>query len=702
MRTNATFVFALMLLMSAVQLQAQLRWDVLGRMSTPRTRFQACVTEEARVIAVGGRTKGNETTATTEIIDAETGAITPGPTMSVARSEFALVKMSDSSIVAIGGYTFGYESNTDAVEVLDPNLQRWQLVGRLREARGQLAAIALDDTRILVVGGRIGNPNVRATCEIFDIANGSSALVQDFPYPTSHCQLIRNRNGEILAFSGRSGGPGSFRSDIIHRFNEGSKTWEKAGFVADSLFNPTIAALDDGGALWTGGSFRESNETDDFRSTIGRLEGSSFRKIGDMLEPRVWHSCTQINDTLCVATGGMNNTKTPYRTTELINIKTGNAATGPQMQTEHGNHSAVGLMVNNTRTMIVIGGYDVAGETDIVEILRDDCLMGAGIGMLDPGKLNMVGTATTYLNGVRMTQALPSQAGAIWIKDRQDVGNGFVSTFAFRVSKGDDGSQPDGGPVGADGFALVFQNESASGVGNVGRGIGYDGLPHGLAIEIDTYLNAINNDPSGSHVAVQVGDGTRLSSNHISPYVRSVVYDRVPPLIADGSIYNVKAEYRGGLLRVWVEADESFDDPVLELPIDIGREIGLGSDQKAWVGLTSATGLAFQQHEVIDWTFGECNAILTSVGQDSRPDGAKTIMAYPVPASELITIDLGDVAHGVTLDLHGLDGRSVRRILVDEGVTQATIAIGDVPAGLYVLRVIKRDSVAVLKVPIVR
>lgn len=684
-------------------LSAQMRWEVLCSMSVPRAMHCAALLSDGNIIAVGGRTVDDQTTNTTDIIDVRTGIVEQGPSMATPRAQFALVKMPDSRIVVVGGYTYGYTSNTDLVEVLDEGSMKWMTIGKLREPRGQLSAIAIDNDRILVVGGRIGESNVRATSEIFDISSGASIAVQDFPYPSEGTRLIKTSEGAILAFSGRSGGPGSFRSDVIHRLNVSKRVWEKAGFVADSLYLPVATRLDNGGYLWTGGSFAESNTKSTFSTTIGILDGSSFVKIGEMTVARVHHGCTQVSDSMCVATGGQDDWLKAQRTSDLINIRTGSARPGPKMNVYHAKHEQVDVEVDGIRTCVVLGGYDSTSITAMVEILRDGCPTGTDVPLLDMASFNFVGAAAPSLGVAKLTPAVPFQAGAIWQKNKQAVGGGFVSTFVFRMSQGSDGPAPDGGAAGADGVAFVIQNENPMPIGADGGGIGYEGLPHGVVVEFDAYLNGNKNDVAGSHVAVQVGNGTVMSAIHQSPFMRAMTHVGVPQLTANGSLYYAKVEYAAGILRVWIDTDGSFTSTVLELPIDLQQELSLSGSGTAWVGITSSTGVAFQSQEIVAWYFGECEHILTSLQEQNVPGRSANVKMWPLPASGLTSISWDGGKEPGSITVYDMSGNVTSRYspaIGGQGSYQFDVT-HFVP-GMYVISIDWPDRVEKLLLPVLR
>jgi hypothetical protein len=95
----------------------------------------------------------------------------------------------------------------------------------------------------------------------------------------------------------------------------------------------------------------------------------------------------------------------------------------------------------------------------------------------------------------------------------QAVSRGFTTEFSFRFFQDDAAAVA--GPCrvvdhspdactrrGGDGIALVLHTSGPAALGAAGAGLGYDGLPSGVALEFDTWADASAADPGDNHVAV--------------------------------------------------------------------------------------------------------------------------------------------------------------------------------------------------------
>ena len=98
--------------------------------------------------------------------------------------------------------------------------------------------------------------------------------------------------------------------------------------------------------------------------------------------------------------------------------------------------------------------------------------------------------------------------GAAWYSRKMNVREGFVTTFRFEISNPSqtctvmDDAHTFCRSRGADGFAFVVHNGAPDALGREGSGLGYDGLPNTLSVELDTFYNFDMADLYENHVSV--------------------------------------------------------------------------------------------------------------------------------------------------------------------------------------------------------
>jgi hypothetical protein len=222
----------------------------------------------------------------------------------------------------------------------------------------------------------------------------------------------------------------------------------------------------------------------------------------------------------------------------------------------------------------------------------------------------LLNNAYIYGNVIRLTPTFRNQTGAVWTKHLVPVALGFETTFRFRITEGNNPEHKEQHFPGADGIAFVIQNSSSFAIGNLGGGIGYDGIPNSIAIEFDTYANDSEqienfNDPNDNHIAVLSNGINPNSSKHIFPYVRGQTTN-ILPLRTDGTIYYAKVEYDNfnKRLSVWLDTTQNFTNPSLEIEgFDLASELNLDGGEGAFIGFTSATGNAYENHDLLAWSF---------------------------------------------------------------------------------------------------
>jgi hypothetical protein len=278
-------------------------------------------------------------------------------------------------------------------------------------------------------------------------------------------------------------------------------------------------------------------------------------------------------------------------------------------------------------------------------------------------------------NVLRLTPATTSQAGSAWFNIQQPVAGGFTTVFQFQFTGASDPP--------ADGIAFVIQNSSLSALGQGGGSIGYadgglpcgetpppcGGIPNSLAVEFDTFNNTTaTGDPNANHIAVQscgVSDGVpqRNSPAHVSPndygFPNCLIGSIASPdtTMSGGGVHTVVIDYTPpppgecfencGTLTVKLDGTN-----VLTTFVTLEDEMNLEEGGKAWVGLTGATGAAFENHDILSWTFTPHTS--TTI-EENIPPGQQGVFTfgsfnYKVTNSNNTALDLIVTANSLSPD----------------------------------------------------
>ena len=217
--------------------------------------------------------------------------------------------------------------------------------------------------------------------------------------------------------------------------------------------------------------------------------------------------------------------------------------------------------------------------------------------------LTLNGDAAAVDGRLRLTPAEFLKRGSAWYTAGQKVGGGFDTTFRFRVSEPAGRFNDPAGDPGGDGIAFVVQAIGPEALGGYGGSLGYGddtgtpGIPRSLAVEFDTWFNPPSewDDPNGNHISVHTR-GLLPNSAH---EMFSLASTTAIPDLSDGSIHTARVLYSPGSLSIYLD---DLLAPRLVVPLDLGPTLDL-DDGRAWVGFTSATWNAWENHDIQSWSF---------------------------------------------------------------------------------------------------
>jgi len=256
------------------------------------------------------------------------------------------------------------------------------------------------------------------------------------------------------------------------------------------------------------------------------------------------------------------------------------------------------MRTHNTRLgHRTLGLLAAAGLASLATTAHADFVYNSFAGASD---LTMIGAAQVDGSALQLTPAQERVVGATWYTgSKVSVGAGFETSFQYRID--------DIHGAGADGFALVIQNESASAIGGSGGAMGYGnnwrfgetGITQSVAVEFDTWNNSPADweDFNDNHVSVQTCG--LLANDPDQTY--SLNAATLPASPISGTEHLVRVVYVPGLLQVFLDGAAV---PIVSADLDINSAIGL-EDGLAWIGFTSATGGAtdVERHEILNWSF---------------------------------------------------------------------------------------------------
>ncbi len=140
-----------------------------------------------------------------------------------------------------------------------------------------------------------------------------------------------------------------------------------------------------------------------------------------------------------------------------------------------------------------------------------------------------------------------------------------------------------GGPGSGGGFALGDDEKSAASVA----------IPQSIAVFFDTFRNQDIGDPSNNFVTICTA-GTPEQLHWPPPRLASS--RKLAVNLRDRKAHTARVSYEPPALTVYLDGKR-----VLAAAVDVSTVIG--SDGAAWVGFTASTGVGYENHDILSWSF---------------------------------------------------------------------------------------------------
>lgn len=395
--------------------QSQFVWHRFGNLNIGRSIFNVLPIGNAKALVLGGYSSAaydpngeeygteGEPERSCEVIDVRTRTVDIVNSMNVAHAEAVAMMLPDSNVLMISGVTSRMKDLTKVCEIRDRVTGAWRVVGNLLAARRQHGACVINDHEVLVLGGRDAARGGLHSAEIFNFKTGVSRYIEDFPFYTTYPIVYRAPNGDILAFSGRSGGGNSSRRREIYRYDSTLDVWRLFGTIADGVHSQEALTLRDGSLLLSGGNTAEIPMS--FSTALQQIVGGKVQQMQSLLLGRVWHAMAQIDADRAIVIGGWTSPERATKKCEMVAIESGGVMPGPNLLEARRWHRAVSVEVPNefeTADMVVlaISGIDAGTNTlRSIEVLEPDCL---------PAPKIVVGGQLTFCQGASVRLSAPS------------------------------------------------------------------------------------------------------------------------------------------------------------------------------------------------------------------------------------------------------------------------------------------------------
>jgi hypothetical protein len=681
-------------------------WEMFGTIEDAHVYGQVVRMGPSKALYIGGYvndlwTRGSRAVKKFEIVG-NTPRVSRAADMPIGLAEMPVINIGDTLAVVVGGFD---ESGLASNMVLGYSMRtgRWRMIGTLLNGRRQHAAVDLGNDEILVVGGRSSDLSTMSSAEIFNIRTGNSRAVRSFPSPINGSVYGQMSDGRPVVCGGRTGGPNSDRIPGIYVYNKSVDTWAPVGTLESGREAPFAVRLQSGRFAVLGGSVSESPVIfvgDVFIETQG-----SFAKAGFLPYGMTYAGVSEREPDQILVVGGWLSDLSSTARCSYVDAMSGQVSEGPSLNVPRRYVRSVTLQGNapNDLFTFAISGISNVGAEHSIEILAPTPCEN-GVTTVPFMNVNLVGHAKREGAAVRLTSTDQFSTGAVWFKDKLPIQNGFDVRFAFRLADGNDNGQADRGPQGADGVVFALQNLYPSPIGRPGDGIGYDEMPHSIAVEFDSYLNPAFSDPAGSHVAVQVGDGNMIRAWHVAPYLKGVEYEGVPSFVADGSVYYARVRLSGQRLSVYCSTQRDLlKEPVLVVDgLNVDSILSVGTDGGVYFGFTSATGRSSETHDLLWVEIEGCEPLVSSVDDGDVQVSSTNINASVVPnpaVGEARLLLREALSFNVPVRVVDMQGRTCAEFTVAAGSTDVAIPMIGISSGTY--RVVLGSGTTNLSLPLV-
>lgn len=180
------------------------RFQAIQPMTSPRAGHEAVLLKNGQVLITGGIDGSSRPGATAELYDPATERFTPTGRMQIPREAHRATRLGDGRVLVTGGLSTEWPKQQLA-EIYDPTKGTFTSAGMMSISRADHTATLLPNGLVLLCAGSTGpriNDDVTDTAELFDPATNRFRATGRLAVPRHKHSAVALQNGKVLVLGG--------------------------------------------------------------------------------------------------------------------------------------------------------------------------------------------------------------------------------------------------------------------------------------------------------------------------------------------------------------------------------------------------------------------------------------------------------------------------------------------------------------------
>lgn len=309
--------------------------------------------------------------------------------MSAPRASHTATLLNNGKVLIAGGFV-GEENSLASAEVFDPTTNGFLRAENMRVERSSHTATLLPNGKILIAGGF--NGNYLDSAEIYDPTTGNFTSTPKMTTARSNHVAVLLNNGKVLLAGGVGTGWTFLASAEI--YDPVSNAFTATGAMTTARESHTITLLKDGQVLITGGhQGRRAAITIYSSGEIYNPASGTFTLAGNLTVKRHKHDTVQLADGRVLIVGGSDERDSAgaYRNAEIYNPTNKTFAAVSNMNAARYKLQGTAVLLKNGKVLIAGG----ANRAEVFDPPTNTFSFASG----DMGTIRLFATATLLQNG---------------------------------------------------------------------------------------------------------------------------------------------------------------------------------------------------------------------------------------------------------------------------------------------------------------